>query len=219
VNKEIGGNCVTVLQVTSTNIKNYAICMSKMHPKKCRSCQYPLDVESMRIFILDLVFNCLLVHKKIGSKCVFVLQLSTSTTKNYTLCLSNMQPRKCISCRNPQDTESLRIFILDLFFNSLLVNKKIGGNYVFVLQVATPNTKNYAICMWKMHPLKCRSCKYLLDVESMKVFMLDLFFHSLLVNKKIDDKCVTVLQGTTTNMKNCAIWIWGMQPKICRSCQ
>jgi len=46
----------------------------------------------------------------------------------------------------------------------------------------------------KHAPKKRRSCKYLQDVESMRIFILDLFFISLLMNKQSENKCCTILE-------------------------
>jgi len=159
--------------------------MWNMQQRKYRSWTYPQDVESMGIYILDLFFNSLFANNEIGGKYYTVLEVTTTNTKIYAICMWNIQLEKCKSFKYPQDVESMGMYILDLFFNSLSVNKEIGIKSVTVLQITTTNIENFGICMWNMQPKGCRSSKYPEDVDSMRICILDLFLNSLSVTRKI----------------------------------
>jgi len=71
MNKEIGYKYYPILEPPQIlEVMKFVQKTSKF--KKCRSLLYPQDEESMRIFIVDLLFYSLLEVKKIGDKCCLV---------------------------------------------------------------------------------------------------------------------------------------------------
>jgi len=58
----------------------------------------------------------------------------------------------------------------------------------------TTNSEGHAIIMRNMQHKKCRSCKYSQNLESMRIYVWNIFFVSLLVNKEIEGECCIVLE-------------------------